>query len=177
MGEDLMQYFIIDYILYVLIIGLKTYLYYILTMSGMTQPNKTLEEMIKLLPDDMIREIKGYVINPYKFIAEVKLYKSPTYFYRKSRIDDNMVLESINRSRVFDWSYFRDVNHSIFESNYLFDLLHNIRYGGLDYNQLKEVLKNLKIKGRTKLILWKTHGNNPVVRNKAIVQAILKSNN
>ena len=131
----------------------------------------TLEEMIKILPDDMIKEIKGYVINPYKFMAEFKLYKLPTYKYRKSRIDDNMVLESINRE--FDYHS----NHSIFESNYLFDLLHNIKYGGLDYNQLKEALKNLKIKGRTKLILWKTHGDIPAVRNKAIIKAILKSNN
>ena len=136
----------------------------------------TLEEMIKILPDDMIKEIKGYVINPYKFMAEFKLYKLPTYKYRKSRIDDNMVLESINSSRAFDLNYYRG-NHSVFEKHYLLDLFHNIKYGGLDYNQLKEVLKNLKIKGRTKLILWRTHGDNPEVRNKAIVKAILKSNN
>ena len=134
----------------------------------------TLEEMIKILPDDMIKEIKSYVINPYKFMAEFKLYKLPSYKYRKSRIDDNMVLESINSSRAFDLNYYKGCN-TVFESNYLFDLLHNIKYGGLDYNQLKEVLKNLKIKGRTKLILWRTHGDNPEVRNKAIVKAILKS--
>mgnify|MGYP003678423276 CR=1 FL=1 len=44
-----MQYFIIDYILYVLIIGLKTYLYYILTMSGMTQPNNILKSRFNKL--------------------------------------------------------------------------------------------------------------------------------
>ena len=139
----------------------------------------TLEEMIKILPDDMIKEIKGYVINPYKFMAEFKLYKLPSYKYRKSKLDDNMVLQSSNSTGYANnylFSYW-DSNHSVFEKNYLFDLLHNIKYGGLDYNQLKEVLKNLKIKGRTKLILWKTHGDIPAVRNKAIIKAILKSNN
>ena len=134
-------------------------------MSSKEAEKKTLEEMIKILPDDMIKEIKGYVMNPYKFIAEFKLYKLPSYKYRKSRLDDNMVLESIYSPRAGD---------CIYEKNYLFDLLHNIKYGGLDYNQLKEVLKNLKIKGRTKLILWRTHGDNPEVRNKAIVKAIIK---
>ena len=136
----------------------------------------TLEEMIKILPDDMIKEIKGYVINPYKFMAELKLYKLPTYRYINSNMDKNLVLESINRSRVFDLNYYK-ANHTVFESNYLLELFHNIKYEGLDYNQIKEVLKNLKIKGRTKLILWKTHGNNPAVRSKAIIKAILKSNN
>ena len=136
----------------------------------------TLEEMIKILPDDMIKEIKGYVINPYKFMAELKLYKLPTYRYINSNMDKNLVLESINRSRVFDLNYYK-ANHTVFESNYLLELFHNIKYEGLDYNQIKEVLKNLKIKGRTKLILWKTHGNNPTVRSKAIINAILKSNN
>jgi len=148
-------------------------------MSGMTQTTKTLEEMIKSLPDDMINEIKGYVINPYKFMAELKLYKLPSYKYRKSKLDDNMVLQSSNTTGYgnnYLFSYWES-NHSVFEKHYLLDLFHNIKYAGIDYTQLKEVLKNLKIKGRTKLILWKTYGNNAALRNKAIIQAILKSNN
>ena len=44
-------------------------------------------KMIKNLPDDMIKEIKSYVISPYKFIPELKLYKFPVYKYRVSRLD------------------------------------------------------------------------------------------
>jgi len=45
---------------------------------------------------------------------------------------------------------------------------------------LEEMIKILpddmikEIKGRTKLILLKTHGNNQAVRNKAIIKAIIK---
>ena len=38
-----------------------------------------LMEAIKLLPDDMIKEIKKYVMNPYKFMPELKLYKFPKF--------------------------------------------------------------------------------------------------
>ena len=39
-----------------------------------------LMEAIKLLPDDMIKEIKKYVMNPYKFMPELKLYKFPVFY-------------------------------------------------------------------------------------------------
>ena len=37
--------------------------------------DEELKQRIQNLPDDMIRVIKEYVINPYKFMEELKLYK------------------------------------------------------------------------------------------------------
>jgi len=48
-----------------------------------------LMEAIKLLPDDMIKEIKKYVMNPYKFMPELKLYKFPVF---KNSIDGKKIM-------------------------------------------------------------------------------------
>mgnify|MGYP003135665377 FL=1 len=147
-------------------------------MSSQEAKVDAIIKMIKNLPDDMIREIKGYVISPYKFIPELKLYKFPVYKYRISNLDNNMVLESINQSRGLVY----DTNHSTYEKNYILDMLLHIGMGLINYNELKELLKNLKIKGRTKLILWKTYEGGDwettaIRRKQAIAHAIMKSNN
>jgi len=148
-------------------------------MSSQEAKVDAIIKMIKNLPDDMTREIKGYVISPYKFIPELKLYKFPVYKYRVSRLDNNMVLDSINPSR--DPFQFL-TNHSTYEKNYILDMLLHIGMGLINYNELKELLKNLKIKGRTKLILWKTYEGGDwettaIRRKQAIAHAIMKSNN
>ena len=73
---------------------------------------KTLEEMIKILPDDMIIKIKGYVINPYKFIPELKLYKLPHYTYRISTVFNNWVLETIN-DMCFERHFYLELFHAM----------------------------------------------------------------
>ena len=75
-----------------------------------------------------------------------------------------------------------DTNHSTYEKNYILDMLLHIGMGLINYNELKELLKNLKIKGRTKLILWKTYEGGDwettaIRRKQAIAHAIMKSNN
>ena len=128
---------------------------------------KTLEEMIKILPDDMIIKIKGYVINPYKFIPELKLYKLPHYTYRISTVFNNWVLETIN--------------DMCFERHFYLELFHAIKYDDIapEYDYIKEVLKNLNIKGRNKLIKYTTDGG--VVwgsaEKNALITAIYKSTN
>jgi len=56
-----------------------------------TQENQNTEELkqrIQNLPDDMIRVIKEYVINPYKFMEELKLYKPLKYVWGWSELYD-----------------------------------------------------------------------------------------
>jgi len=50
-----------------------------------------LMEAIKLLPDDMIKEIKQYVMTPYKFMPELKLYKFPVF----KLINNNCIIRLI----------------------------------------------------------------------------------
>jgi len=159
-------------------------------MSSKEAKVDAIMKMIKNLPDDMIIEIKGYVINPYKFHAELKLYKAPYYKYCISNMDNNMVLQSINHSRGFDFNYLNNTNHSTYEKNQVLDTCRDIMLGRYsNYNtEVLPILKDLKIKGRTKLIQLKTYEKGDSFfshkdffqeqrRNKAIVRAIIKSNN
>ena len=136
--------------------------------------DEELNQRIQNLPDDMIRVIKEYVINPYKFMEEFKLYKPIKYIYGYSDLYEEFYLKSEDKL----------IRH--YEVNQTVNLLKQLKRNTVDYEDLQIILRNLQIKGRTKLIKYKTYidENNinesihdlEVVtrRQKAIIQAILK---
>lgn len=130
-----------------------------------------LMESIKALPDDMILEIKAYVINPYKYMAELKLYKCPTFvmeedgeimrkYFRKT--GENVIprylqyevefngykvihvrnLQAIWEGRLKDYNIIMD--RAVI--NQMDEVKKNTQY------QNRQLLKDLQIKGRTKLV-------------------------
>jgi hypothetical protein len=147
-----------------------------------------LMESIKALPDDMILEIKAYVISPYKYMAELKLYKCPTFIndsgHIKRRVFRTGHFENVpkylmyeinteNTERIYyginnviqahkliaDWNeeaWDGARRSSKIQSsnlikdraviNQMNDVYHNMQY------ENRQLLKDLNIKGRTKLI-------------------------
>jgi len=130
-----------------------------------TQENQNPKELIQRiqnLPDDMIREIKEYVEYPYKFMKELKLYKPLKYVWRWSELYDAHYLAR---------DYYGAIRR--YQENTTVNLLNQIKRDWLDYNDLKLILKHLQIKGRTKMIKYKSY-DNVKLRQQAIIQAILK---
>ena len=136
-----------------------------------------LTELIKALPDDMILEIKAYVISPYKYMAELKLYKCPTFVntwagepYREPdetlpvyrEIDDNILTSYEKFNRYFKQPELRvqklqrERYHGFLYTKYC-----NVRSNPLLYDlytitfntqaENRQLLRNYNIKGRTKL--------------------------
>ncbi len=141
-----------------------------------------LMEAIKSLPDDMILEIKAYVISPYKYMAELKLYKYPTFVIHHGEVRRKVFREvRLNGEPIIIPKY---LQYEVYYNGYNDINVHNLQAnweggtgGGWDrrlkyhtlimdravinqmdevkYNyqyQNKKILQNLQIKGRTKLI-------------------------
>lgn len=124
--------------------------------------DEELKQRIQNLPDDMIRVIKEYVINPYKFMEELKLYKPLKYVWRWSELYDVHYLAR---------DYYGAIRR--YQENTTVNLLNRIKRNTVDYNDLKLILKDLQIKGRTKMIKYKSY-DNVKLRQQSIIQAILK---
>ena len=137
-----------------------------------------LTELIKALPDDMILEIKAYVISPYKYMAELKLYKCPTFIntwagepprepgvthtpiYRVTDLYGITNYETFNR-------YFKQPELRVQKlqreryHGFLYTKYCNVRSNPLLYDlytitfntqaENRQLLRNYNIKGRTKL--------------------------
>ncbi len=139
-----------------------------------------LMEGIKALPDDMILEIKAYVISPYKYMAELKLYKCPTFVMdeagdirRKLFFTDYYSGEPISLTVHYEKKLQLFKKNSCIQVHKLngdFEIIGERRVIAsntirnmeiinqmywLNYNtkaQNRQLLKDLQIKGRTKLI-------------------------
>ena len=150
-----------------------------------------LMEGIKALPDDMILEIKAYVISPYKFMAEFKLYKCPTFIktwrtlpltndmdeyscYRDFGDDENYItpydscpgvgfssklmvqrlqpnLKYSNPTFKYSSNTGKNGNpYIVVRSNRVISDMRNVKHNAQYEN--RQLLKDLQIKGRTKLI-------------------------
>jgi len=141
-----------------------------------------LMEGIKALPDDMILEIKAYVISPYKFMAEFKLYKCPKFTIFDGELHRAFFREEVNhqgeiemvREKVEEYEYSgyrrfnkflrirklngdngRFVIRRLVRDRQIMNECLDIRQYNKQYEN-RQVLKNLQIKGRTKLIHEKT---------------------
>jgi len=162
--------------------------------------DEELKNRIQSLPDDMIREIKKYVMSPYKFLPELKLYKVPLFFthnnvmWRTSEIGEHryQVESALNyfytsqtirrldypngRIRGFGGKYyFRDTDEIVI-NNQLLRYLHWIRNDRMTVDEIRDLLKDLNIKGRSKMLVYKNY-NSRRERNLTIINAILKSTN
>ena len=143
-------------------------------------------EAIKLLPDDMIKEIKKYVMTPYKFMPELKLYKFPVFY-----CDNNNTLIKNNRryETHFKTGYDVDIGDRIFcvrrldtdelkrncviyNPNPILRQLNKIYI--MKKAEIKKILTDNKIKGRTKLIKDLPHNNHIDGWGEEIIRALMK---
>jgi len=125
-----------------------------------------LMEAIKLLPDDMIKEIKQYVMNPYKFMPELKLYKFPVFYCDNNNtlIKNNRRYETSVRTRSgsrlkmlyvrkLNKGWGREIDHVNISKKMINDLyLLKYHHYKLPKYKVVQILKDLNIKGRTQLI-------------------------
>lgn len=158
--------------------------------------DEELKSRIQSLPDDMIREIKKYVMSPYKFLPELKLYKVPLFFthnnqmWRTSEIGEHRYQRQSEGGGFFTHQTIRRLNYpnarvreygfqwrdtsQMFKNCELLKTLHWISEDRMTSDEVKDLLKELNIKGRSKMLVYKNF-NSKRERNLTIINAILKA--